>query len=201
VKPRSFPKATSRSAPRASTQLHFTRRERPHSSGSRDPREVCTCSGNSDVHAFLRWRETARRLKASEGRRWRLGQQGQRRSDARTLGRFRRLLDRTSEADQKLLLTLAQKMAAAKARRTSGRSKSLYMADPENSADNRYRRAWEGQFPIRAFTRTCVQHWETLRRKVMSKHFASRRYRPTYPKMGYFRFADQPTGGGSIPGL
>jgi transcriptional regulator with XRE-family HTH domain len=44
--------------------------------------------------------------------------------DARALHRFRRLLARTSEADQNLLLTLAQKMAAAKAKRASGKSKS-----------------------------------------------------------------------------
>jgi len=43
--------------------------------------------------------------------------------DARTLDRFRRLLARTSEADLGLLIMMAQKMAAAKARRTSGKSK------------------------------------------------------------------------------
>ena len=40
--------------------------------------------------------------------------------DARTLGRFRRLLRRTSKADQKLLLFMAQKMS----QRTRPRSKS-----------------------------------------------------------------------------
>jgi transcriptional regulator with XRE-family HTH domain len=42
---------------------------------------------------------------------------------ANTLHRFRRLLARTSEADQRLLLTMAQKMAAAKAKRAGGKSK------------------------------------------------------------------------------
>jgi transcriptional regulator with XRE-family HTH domain len=37
--------------------------------------------------------------------------------DARTLGRFRRLLRRTSKADQKLLLFVAQKMSLRKYRR------------------------------------------------------------------------------------
>ena len=36
--------------------------------------------------------------------------------DARTLGRFRRLFQRTSEADQKLLLFVAQKMSQRRAR-------------------------------------------------------------------------------------
>lgn len=51
------------------------------------------------------------------------GSWGSKGKDARTLDRFRRLLARTSEADQKLLLTMAQNMAAAKAKRTSGKSK------------------------------------------------------------------------------
>jgi transcriptional regulator with XRE-family HTH domain len=38
--------------------------------------------------------------------------------DARTLGRFRRLLRRTSKADQKLLLFVAQKMSQRKKRGT-----------------------------------------------------------------------------------
>jgi transcriptional regulator with XRE-family HTH domain len=38
--------------------------------------------------------------------------------DARTLGRFRRLLRRTSKADQKLLLFVAQKMSRRKKRGT-----------------------------------------------------------------------------------
>ena len=42
--------------------------------------------------------------------------------DARTLGRFRRLLRRTSKADQKLLLFVAQKMSQRRPR--SRRSKS-----------------------------------------------------------------------------
>jgi transcriptional regulator with XRE-family HTH domain len=51
------------------------------------------------------------------------GSWGSKGKDARTLDRVRRLLARTSEADRRLLLTLAQKMAAATARRTGGKSK------------------------------------------------------------------------------
>jgi transcriptional regulator with XRE-family HTH domain len=42
--------------------------------------------------------------------------------DARTLGRLRRLLGRTSRADQKLLLLMAQKMSQRK--RTHGKSRA-----------------------------------------------------------------------------
>jgi transcriptional regulator with XRE-family HTH domain len=42
--------------------------------------------------------------------------------DARTLGRFRRLLRRTSKADQKLLLFVAQKMSQKTRPRTKSRA-------------------------------------------------------------------------------
>ena len=42
--------------------------------------------------------------------------------DARTLGRFRRLLRRTSEDDQKLLLFVAQKMSRRKRPRSKSRA-------------------------------------------------------------------------------
>ena len=43
--------------------------------------------------------------------------------DARTLGRFRRLLGRTSKADQKLLMFLAQKMSQKKRPRAKSRAR------------------------------------------------------------------------------
>jgi transcriptional regulator with XRE-family HTH domain len=51
----------------------------------------------------------ALRMPASDDEGW-----GSKGSDSRTLSRFRRLLGRTSREDQKLLLHLAQKMAARK---------------------------------------------------------------------------------------
>jgi transcriptional regulator with XRE-family HTH domain len=59
----------------------------------------------------------ARDVPKSGGEGW--GSSGR---DARTLGRFRRLLRRTSKADQKLLLFVAQKMSQRRPR--SGRTKS-----------------------------------------------------------------------------